>query len=744
MTLGCLGAGAAAAGARIVRYHGYGLDVPASWPVYELARDPTVCVRFDRHAVYLGTPGAAQQCPAHAVGRTEAILLSPVRADAASAARSGAGGSGVGGSGVGGSGVGGLVAAGGPVASVDLPGAGLTATVTWSGDRALVARILGRRLAGSAAVRPAVVRPAAVARPAASAHRSAGPVARAAEAAYDGLGFDACATPSTTTLDDWGSSPYRAIGVYIGGINEACAQPNLSSEWVTEEVAAGWHLIPTYVGYQGRGACGGTCATINPSAAASEGSSDAAIAVNDAQSVGIPAGNPIYDDMEQFTGSFANDTAVLAYLSAWTAQLHGEGYLSGVYGSGSSAVTQLVDEQGTGYLEPDDIWVADWNGARTTSDPYVPAGDWSGQQRIHQYDGGHDETWSGARINIDGDFVDGATVSSGSGESAGALLDGTFVQVIGTSSVYRIAGGAPLLVSSWAGFGGPQPVQLITQQQLDALPAYPADGTFVESTSGAVYRIAGGAPVAVSSWAVFGSPQPVVEIDQWDIANTANCQSHLLPYPINGTVVEGLPSDSYWSFATGLRSPAASESVAIQVDDAGLAGFAQQANEAAAAATGSTSSSSSSTTSSSTSSTGSSTSSSTSSTTSSSTTSSSTSTSTTSAEATPTTSTSTTTTSTTSTTTIAPPPPTAGTDPCITIPKAVPAPPPPVKHCVVPRLHRLTLRQARLALRRASCRVGSIRRPRHVRRHHVLRVLGQSAHVASVHPAGHRVNLLLR
>ena len=58
-----------------VRFGGYTLEVPAGWPVYRLARDPGRCVRYDQHAVYLGQPGADQQCPAHLVGRTETISV---------------------------------------------------------------------------------------------------------------------------------------------------------------------------------------------------------------------------------------------------------------------------------------------------------------------------------------------------------------------------------------------------------------------------------------------------------------------------------------------------------------------------------------------------------------------------------------------------------------------------------------------------------------------------------------------
>ncbi|MGH2883715.1 MAG: hypothetical protein ACRDPA_13620, partial [Solirubrobacteraceae bacterium] len=70
---------------KTVRYHGYKLTVPAAWPVYDLAADPTVCVRFNRHAVYLGRPSSRQRCPAHAAGRTEAILVAPLAAHAAGA-----------------------------------------------------------------------------------------------------------------------------------------------------------------------------------------------------------------------------------------------------------------------------------------------------------------------------------------------------------------------------------------------------------------------------------------------------------------------------------------------------------------------------------------------------------------------------------------------------------------------------------------------------------------------------------
>src|SRR6266702_7740167 len=61
-----------------VTYHGYKVEVPTSWPVVDLARNPSACVRFDVHAVYLGHPGADPSCPAKLLGRTEALLVEPI------------------------------------------------------------------------------------------------------------------------------------------------------------------------------------------------------------------------------------------------------------------------------------------------------------------------------------------------------------------------------------------------------------------------------------------------------------------------------------------------------------------------------------------------------------------------------------------------------------------------------------------------------------------------------------------
>jgi len=176
----------------------------------------------------------------------------------------------------------------------------------------------------------------------------------------------------------WGSSPYRGIGVYLGGDEAACAQPNLTPSWLTDVAAASWHLIPIYVGPQA--ACTGVSFShvIDAADAAQEGDLSTQAAVSIAAGLGLGVGNPICYDMESWNNADAAcNAAVLEYLSAWTTELHTLGYKSGVYSSAGTGITALVDVVGkAGYTEPDELWFADWNGAATTSDPYVPAADW--------------------------------------------------------------------------------------------------------------------------------------------------------------------------------------------------------------------------------------------------------------------------------------------------------------------------------------------------------------------------------
>src|SRR5882757_6110715 len=188
LALGLAGLGTSPAQAatttKQVDYQGYQFSVPSSWQVVDLTADPTACVRFDQHAVYLGHPGADQNCASKVAGRTESLLVEP--ADNAADQQ-------------------------GTVAKTaeqeyDAKASGVTVTATYGTDAALVQRILSSaRIPQTAPVATVAPQLAAAALPAGATN-------------YTGKGFDACAAPSSTAMSNWkASSPYSAVGVYIGG-----------------------------------------------------------------------------------------------------------------------------------------------------------------------------------------------------------------------------------------------------------------------------------------------------------------------------------------------------------------------------------------------------------------------------------------------------------------------------------------------------------------------------------------------
>jgi hypothetical protein len=382
-----------------VSFRGVSVRVPASWRVVNLARHPRACPRLDVRAVYLGTPGPDPDCPASVRGRATAVQLERVSGadpDLRLATRRAI---------IDGRAV--LTNADASVthAIIDVvPSAGVEVSLSY-GASAAAARSVEKsiRISGraKAAARPAgagadsagggVVTPAVV-------------TPGAAQGVVTGPGFDTCAAPSGATMKDWLASPYRSIGVYIGGVNRACAQANLTAAWIRAIQAEGWHYFPLYVGLQAPCVAGFGDATISAGSAAAEGSAAADDAVTQATGLGIPAGTPIIFDMEAYRGGCG--AAVTTFLSAWDRELHAKGYAAGVYESFSN-IGDLSGAAGQ-MTEPDVIHYADWDGQATTASSYMPSAMWTSHQRIHQYQGGHNEKWGGATVNIDDDQLDAA------------------------------------------------------------------------------------------------------------------------------------------------------------------------------------------------------------------------------------------------------------------------------------------------------------------------------------------------
>jgi hypothetical protein len=157
--------------------------------------------------------------------------------------------------------------------------------------------------------------------------------------------------------------------------------------------------------------------------------------------------------------------------------------------------------------------------------------------------------------------------------------NGTLLGASG-GGVFVVAGGAPLYVSNWEAIGGPQPVTRMDEWDIDNpsnpyahLREYPANGTFLATMSGAAYRIAGGTAFPISSWGLFGGIQSYTTIDGWDVANTSNTLAHLGSTPLDGTLVQGLPSGSFWRFAGGRREAVGPSEAATGVDDLALGAF---------------------------------------------------------------------------------------------------------------------------------------------------------------------------
>ena len=422
------------AGTRTVTYDGYQVDVPRNWPVYRLDGDAHQCVRYDVHAVYLGLPGGNQQCPAGLIGRTETVSILP-------RAPGGAGWT-----------------AGQDPGSHELQvtpsgSPDVMVTATYGSDRALIGKVLGTLRTARAGTAPAGTAPAGteLAAPAAAGTAPAAPAAAgtAPEAprqpvtgtSWHGLpapwpteivqtappppppapvpvqpkpgtpllGFDTCATPSLATMRAW-RPYYAAIAMYIGGVNAACYDGNVTASWVASAAGMGWSMLPTYVGPQAP--CYGYGTMLKQAQAAEQGTAAAQDAAWNAQRLGLPKRSPIYYDMEAYHSKNASKnascrTAVLAFLSAWTREINVKGFMSGVYASMNSGISDMQAAQSAknpGFTPPQAIWYAKWDRHRELNDGTLS---WPQAARAKQFIGPHNITIGGITLNIDTDLVGG-------------------------------------------------------------------------------------------------------------------------------------------------------------------------------------------------------------------------------------------------------------------------------------------------------------------------------------------------
>ncbi len=455
---------------KTVKFDGYAMSVPASWPVYDLTKNPRRCVRFDIHAVYLGTPGPDQDqdCPANLIGRVDTISIGSAPKPAPAGRKTP-------GDRKGPARTGQQPPAPGTIVEVPdrhelalaMPDASPPIDATYGTDPGSTEQILttvrpdgtrGARSGGDAihVTRHPVIlaEPALAAQgqdpnpkwpiintpptgvppgwlppsdapappapaPPAPAPQPTGPVLAnnpvpAPPATTGGTlaGFDTCAAPSLSAMKAW-RAKYAATAIYIGGQMMGCSQGNLSAGWVQQAKAMGWALLPTYVGLQAP--CDTFSGKINAKQAASQGNTAASQAVASANSYGLGKGSPIYYDMEAYDRTNGGcRTAVLTFLDAWTRQLESMGYVPGVYSSADAAIKDLQTTTtiaGHPLAEPKAVWIALWdNAADLDGTPYVSSAVWPSSGRSKQYQGNKTVEVGGIPLVIDADMVASAVV----------------------------------------------------------------------------------------------------------------------------------------------------------------------------------------------------------------------------------------------------------------------------------------------------------------------------------------------
>ncbi|GJM38063.1 MAG: hypothetical protein DHS20C19_14300 [Acidimicrobiales bacterium] len=146
--------------------------------------------------------------------------------------------------------------------------------------------------------------------------------------------------------------------------------------------------------------------------------------------------------------------------------------------------------------------------------------------------------------------------------------DGDFIKVSGSATIYRVAGGAAIPLNSCASLGNCSGTLLISAAQLASLNPVPADGTFLKGDANAtIWRIAGGSPLPLTSCGDLGGCGGTVTVNTWSVNQLSNAN----PTPSDGTYLEGRPSGNQWIVESGCVTPSVTApSSAVDVNDSSV------------------------------------------------------------------------------------------------------------------------------------------------------------------------------
>lgn len=224
---------------------------------------------------------------------------------------------------------------------------------------------------------------------------------------YDARGLDSCNAPTHSEMAAfWHQTPWWWWGVYIGGVNRACPNQNLTPRWIRRETRRGWGLQPIWVGLQAPCAGQGGLAemSVHRARARAQGTRAAEHAYKAVRALGMNTHTPVVYDMEAFdTTKRRCLRAVKAFVRGWSHQLRETHVRPGYYGSScSSAVASMWSLSS----RPVYVWGASWgSGAKVARMSCVGRDIWP--QRLKQYSGGTRVTENGVTLNVDKDCADG-------------------------------------------------------------------------------------------------------------------------------------------------------------------------------------------------------------------------------------------------------------------------------------------------------------------------------------------------
>jgi hypothetical protein len=225
---------------------------------------------------------------------------------------------------------------------------------------------------------------------------------------YEARGLDSCNAPTHSQMGAfWHQTKWWWWAIYIGGVNRACPNTNLTPHWIDREIGRGWGLQPIWVGRQAPCAVQSGLARISHHQliARTEGRHAAVHALHRVRSLGLNPHTPVVFDMEAFdTTKQGCFRAVKAFVRGWSEKLRETApALPGYYGSTCASAVSAMWRISP---RPDYIWGANYGtGADVSRMSCVGSHIWP--HRLKQYAGGSRVTENGVTLAVDKDCARG-------------------------------------------------------------------------------------------------------------------------------------------------------------------------------------------------------------------------------------------------------------------------------------------------------------------------------------------------